>query len=146
MVRKSTAMDAQDVQRILDSSPEAAQWTVSLQSVTESSSIHVLVSERAGEVVGLIAFRAVADEAEILNLAVLQAWRRCGLGRELMSAAIMQSRELGARRIFLEVRESNAGARAFYSRMQFTEHGRRSGYYRAPCEDAIVFARTIDVI
>jgi ribosomal-protein-alanine N-acetyltransferase len=40
--------------------------------------------------------------------------------------------------VFLEVRESNAAARALYARFGFREGGRRRGYYRKPVEDALV--------
>ena len=144
MIRKSITSDLEKIRRILECSPEAAQWSLSSLSLAVSSNSQVLVSECEGEITGVIAFRAVAGEAEILNLAILPEWRRRGLGRELMYAAIAHSREMGAQRLFLEVRESNGGARTFYSRMQFTEYGRRTAYYRDPAEDAIFLSRTIE--
>jgi len=36
------------------------------------------------------------------------------------------------------VRESNSGARAFYSSRGFTEQGRRKNYYSQPVEDALL--------
>jgi len=44
----------------------------------------------------------------------------------------------GARRVLLEVRESNQVARAFYDRWGFKASGRRRRYYRDPVEDAIL--------
>ncbi len=38
----------------------------------------------------------------------------------------------------LDVRESNAAARALYARFGFAEVGRRRAYYREPVEDALV--------
>lgn len=78
---------------------------------------------------GFILMRAVADEAEILTLAVRPSARRAGLGRRLTEAAVVRSAALGARDIFLEVAEGNAAARALYERMGFVETGRRRGYY-----------------
>jgi ribosomal-protein-alanine N-acetyltransferase len=49
----------------------------------------------------------------------------------------------GVRRVFLEVRESNAGARSFYARLEFAEAGRRRNYYRDPMEDALLLSRTL---
>ena len=64
--------------------------------------------------------------------------RRGGIGRALVQKVISALTERGARQIYLEVRESNAGARAMYGALGFQEVGRRRGYYRRPIEDAIV--------
>lgn len=79
-----------------------------------------------------------ADEGEILNLAVSPAGRRHGLGRALVEQAVATLRERGVGQIYLEVRESNAPARALYAARGFKEVGRRKQYYRRPVEDAIV--------
>ena len=64
--------------------------------------------------------------------------RRGGIGRALVQAVISALAARGVRQIYLEVRESNAGARAMYGALGFQEVGRRRGYYRRPAEDAIV--------
>ncbi len=38
---------------------------------------------------------------------------------------------------YLEVRESNTGAIAFYEKQGFAKTGRRKGYYREPDEAAV---------
>jgi ribosomal-protein-alanine N-acetyltransferase len=43
--------------------------------------------------------------------------------------------------VYLEVRETNAPARALYAAQGFREVGRRAQYYRRPVEDAIVLRR-----
>ena len=78
---------------------------------------------------GFILMRAVADEAEILTLAVRPAARRAGEGGRLVREGLAGARELGATRVFLEVAEDNAAARALYEKAGFTEAGRRPGYY-----------------
>lgn len=90
---------------------------------------------------GFILIRVVADEAEILTLAVRPAARRGGLGRRLVEAAVVRTAALGAERVFLEVAEDNAAARALYARTGFVEAGRRRGYYArtdGSREDALV--------
>ncbi|MBN9479592.1 MAG: ribosomal protein S18-alanine N-acetyltransferase [Bordetella sp.] len=78
---------------------------------------------------GFILIRAVVDEAEILTLAVRPSARRAGLGARLVEAAVVRAAALGAERMFLEVAEGNAAARALYVRSGFVEMGRRRGYY-----------------
>jgi ribosomal protein S18 acetylase RimI-like enzyme len=60
------------------------------------------------------------------------------VGRALVQHVLEALSARGARQIYLEVRESNAPARALYAAHGFTEVGRRKGYYRRPVEDAIV--------
>ncbi len=90
---------------------------------------------------GFILVRRVADEAEILTLAVRPAARRAGLGGRLLGRAAVLAASGGAGRLFLEVAEGNAAARALYARAGFQEIGRRRAYYRRPdgrAEDALV--------
>ena len=92
---------------------------------------------------GFILIRVVADEAEILTLAVRTPARRGGLGARLVEAAVVRAAALGAERMFLEVAEDNAAARALYARAGFHEAGRRRGYYAradGSREDALVLA------
>lgn len=93
--------------------------------------------ERPG---GFLLAQVVADEAELLTLAVEPDQRRQGVGRALVTAFLAESRARGATRAFLEVAEGNAGARALYAGLGFTETGRRRGYYRGSGrqEDAIL--------
>lgn len=81
-----------------------------------------------GEALGFSLMRQVADEAELLLLAVVPEARGRGVGGALISQFIASSRSLGARRLHLEVRDGN-GAIAIYRKSGFTIAGRRSGYY-----------------
>lgn len=92
---------------------------------------------------GFILIRVVADEAEILTLAVRPAVRRSGLGGRLVEAAVVRAAALGAERMFLEVAEDNVAARALYARAGFREAGRRRSYYArsdGSREDALILA------
>ncbi|HZH39938.1 MAG TPA: ribosomal protein S18-alanine N-acetyltransferase [Gemmatimonadales bacterium] len=92
---------------------------------------------------GYLVARQMADEGEILNLGVAPASRRRGVGQSLVSAGLDRLRVLGARAVFLEVRESNVAARALYGRFAFTEVSKRPKYYRRPVEDAILLRAAI---
>jgi len=83
------------------------------------------------------------DEAEIANLAVSDDARRGGIGARLLDHAIEAARDRKSRVVFLEVRESNAAARALYSSRGFEVAARRSKYYRKPVEDALVLRRAL---
>ena len=90
------------------------------------------------KIAGYIVALEAADSGEILNLAVAPGGRRHGLGRALVKQVVETLRGRGVQEIYLEVRESNAPARALYAGHGFKEVGRRKQYYRRPPEDAIV--------
>lgn len=98
-----------------------------------------LVAEGDGErILGYVVALEAADEGEILNLAVAPTGRRHGLGRALVERVVAELQSRDIRQVYLEVRESNAPARALYAAAGFKEVGRRRQYYRRPVEDAIV--------
>lgn len=103
-----------------------------------------LIADQAGRVIAYLFLRRAGDEGEILNLAVAPSHHRQGVGRRLVEEAIGRLRANQVRRVFLEVRESNAGAHEFYHLMGFRPIGRRSRYYRNPPEPAVVMARDLE--
>jgi [ribosomal protein S18]-alanine N-acetyltransferase len=86
---------------------------------------------------GMILAQVVADEAEILTLAVVPTVRRTGLGFGLLAAAIDLATSLSARAIFLEVSITNIAARALYTKAGFIQAGQRRRYY-SDASDALV--------
>jgi ribosomal-protein-alanine N-acetyltransferase len=94
-----------------------------------------------GDVVGYYLAMPAVDELHLLNLTVAPAWQRRGLARRLLDVLEQRCRERGLRAIWLEVRASNARARAVYARRGYVEAGQRRGYYPAgPAgrEDAVL--------
>ncbi len=95
---------------------------------------------------GFVLIRIVLDEAEILTLAVLPKARRLGLGRRLVEETAVAATQAGAARLFLEVAEDNAPARALYDRAGFSQIGRRKAYYAqgdGSRTDALVMSRNL---
>lgn len=92
---------------------------------------------------GFILCRAVADEAEILTLAVTPIVRRNGAGRTLVEAAAATAAARGAASLFLEVAADNAAALGLYARTGFEPAGLRKGYY-ADGTDAVVMRRALN--
>jgi ribosomal-protein-alanine N-acetyltransferase len=104
---------------------------------------HMLVArspDSGGRIVGYIVCWAVADELHILDLATDPSWRRKGIARMLVLAAIREGDAVGASRAFLEVRASNQAALLFYEGLGFTRSLIREGYYDTPVEDAVVMS------
>jgi [ribosomal protein S18]-alanine N-acetyltransferase len=143
-IRTFCEADALAAARILRASPEASQWTEwGLGELLGWSGVVALVSEDDGKISGFIVGRQVGDEAEILNLAVIPARRRKGGGGALLKAAIVKFQARDVSRVFLEVRESNEDAIAFYEKYGFSKTGKRPSYYHDPEEAAIVMERKL---
>ncbi|MBQ7456188.1 MAG: ribosomal protein S18-alanine N-acetyltransferase [Desulfovibrio sp.] len=93
---------------------------------------------------GYISVYHVVPEMEILNLAVLPAYRRKGYGRFLLMTCLQASQKMGIHTVWLEVRERNVAARALYDSVGFVVSGVRAKYYSDTGEDAciLVFSMT----
>ncbi len=103
-------------------------WSESEIAALEADKFTFIEDSVNGFVVG----RVIADEAELLTIAVDPAARRSGQGRALLSAFFEISRARGATTAFLEVAANNTGAIALYHAAGFVDSGRRRNYYRGP--------------
>lgn len=92
--------------------------------------IHYLVAEVDGMVVGHAVASIVGEVGELQRIAVDAAHRRTGLAGSLLEAVLDLARAEEAERLLLEVREDNEAALAFYAGHGFTELDRRPRYYR----------------
>ncbi len=106
----------------------------------------VVATDTSDAPIGFGILVSAADEAEIANVAVAPAARRRGVGAALVDHLLAAAERAGAAAIYLEVRESNAAARALYHHKGFCDVSRRRGYYRLPDEDAIVMRRPAPAI
>jgi [ribosomal protein S18]-alanine N-acetyltransferase len=86
----------------------------------------------------------MANEMEILNLAVDSSLRRKRIGRVLLQESLSWAAQNGANRVFLEVRASNTAARQFYEAHGFASADVRANYYRDPDEAALVLTCSLD--
>jgi len=95
---------------------------------------------------GFALIRTVADEAELLTIAVAPGAQGRGLGTALLAAAEDAARAAGAARLFLEVAPGNGPARALYAARGYEILGRRPAYYPRPDGarmDALILSRPL---
>lgn len=135
-----TAMEAQ----------EHARWDhAAFVSELQTSWSRVSVLEGApqpGESASIFGFMVVwwiADEAQLLNIAVSHGHRRQGHAAFMLQALEHQARNAGLSRIVLEVRRDNGAARQLYTRRGFKEVGVRPNYYPDTGEDAVLMEQQI---
>ena len=108
-------------------------WTRSqLSGILPMSGVSLVVAiERASEcVVGFSLSRTVADESELLLIAVLPGEQRRGVGTLLLEDFVDRARDRGGSRVHLEVRDGNP-AIGMYRSAGFSPVGRRRNYYHA---------------
>jgi ribosomal-protein-alanine N-acetyltransferase len=99
-----------------------------------------------GALIGYFVAMPGFEEMHLLNVTVAAPHEGRGHARRLLAELYALSSGFAAGAVWLEVRESNARARALYLREGFTEAGRRRDYYPAPAgrrEDAILMTRPL---
>lgn len=117
-------------------------WTrEAFSSLARRADVFFRVAEIDRVVAGYLVAWFVVDEGELANVAVAPAARKRGVGAALLDELLRAGEARGVGSLYLEVRESNAGARALYEGRGFEAVGRRRGYYRRPTEDALILRR-----
>lgn len=94
-------------------------------------------------IAGYICCWCVADELQILNVAVRKRLRRRGIARALLTHALETGCEKNATTAVLEVRKSNEAARRLYESFGFEVVGERPDYYEVRKEPAVLMALEI---
>lgn len=143
-------LDETDLEHVLEieNVVHAHPWTRGNFVDSIAAEYECWIAEHGGQPVGYVIALVAAGEAHLLNLSVAPSWQRRGIGAELTAFIVSRARRHGAEKIFLEVRPSNAAARALYARAGFIEVGIRGDYYPAPNgrEDAIVMELELRVM
>lgn len=148
-IRSGFSADLDDVMRIMDRAfdPEFGEaWTRSqCVGILPMAGVTLLLAEGEYGPVGFALHRLVADEAELLLLAVDPAFHRRGIGSRLLQQFISDSALAGASRLHLEVRENNPAV-TMYRATGFEIVGRRRNYYtgrNGTSRDALTLSRTV---
>ena len=150
-LREGTSADLAEVMVVMESAfgdTYGEAWTRSqVAGILPIAGVSLVLASGSedGRCAGFTLARAVADEAELLLIAVLPGLRRRGIARMLLHNFLDEARERGLRRVHLEVRHGNK-ASELYRELGFEPVGRRRDYYRGADRrrhDAITFARDI---
>lgn len=81
------------------------------------------------EVIGSLGLEPTTYGVANLGMMVAERWRRHGVGRALMDAALAWARQARIHKVSLEVWPHNHAARALYRRMGFAEEGYLRAHY-----------------
>jgi len=143
-LRPATPADIPRLMEIERAAATAARWTETnyrrlFAGTGEGVQRLAWVLEDEGEIVGFLVASGVGTEWELENVVVAESARRRGLAARLLRHLLSVLPERDAGELRLEVRESNAAARALYAQAGFQECGRRADYYSSPQEDAVLY-------
>lgn len=115
-----------------------------LDETLEISNFLGFVAESEGKVIGYVGSVSNDWEAEILNVAVTEKYRRQKIAKTLLEMILDTFLKQKKEKCFLEVRASNLNAKALYKKLGFSEIGVRKNYYENT-EDAIIMAKCFEV-
>ncbi|MDO8314968.1 MAG: ribosomal protein S18-alanine N-acetyltransferase [Rugosibacter sp.] len=143
-----TAMTLADLDTVVaaEATLHASPWTRGQFADSLAAGHDVLLAyDSSNALVGYGVVMMAVGEADLLNISVLPAFQRQGVGAAFLQHLMARARMRQVTRMLLEVRATNRAALALYTRQGFTEIGRRHGYYPAheQREDAIVMAREL---
>lgn len=110
-------------------------WTRSqCAGILPMSGVELVLAEQGAATTGFALMRVIADEAELLLLAVEPAAQGRGVGRAMLNHFVAAARASGATRLHLEVRDGNPAV-LLYKEAGFATAGRRPAYYKGPAGD-----------
>jgi ribosomal-protein-alanine acetyltransferase len=142
-VRAATPADIEAMRALEIQWPTSAHWSPNTyREIFDDNAPRRLAfvgETEDGVVNGFVVARLGGDDCELENIAVAEEAQRQGIGLGLVQRLKTTARELGAKQILLEVRESNRAARRLYERSGFHITGRRKSYYQEPQEGAVLY-------
>ena len=123
-------------------------WTSSqLAGILPMAGVALTIAceSKSSQAIGFSLVRTVADESELLLIAVRPEHHRQGIGRRLLDHFMDNARDGAVTRVHLEVRDGNPAVE-MYRDAGFKPVGRRRNYYHAPDGerfDALTLARNL---
>lgn len=139
IIRRMTIEDVQ-VAHEIDKASFTLPWPErSLRfEVTDNPAARCWAAELDDRLVGMLVLWMIVDEAHIATLATHPDFRRQGIAKRLLVAALKNAYAEGARTALLEVRAGNDAAQTMYRKFGFEVVGRRERYYKDNNEDAVL--------
>lgn len=137
---KQRAMTESDLPQVLELQRELAfqDWNEKqFLSEIRASYAYCVVCEDDGKLLGYAIFHLLGPDSELLSIATRTSEQRKGIGSQLLKAGLDKLTESGDQ-CFLEVRDGNAKARAFYEKHGFKLYSVRKKYY-SDGEDAALY-------
>jgi [ribosomal protein S18]-alanine N-acetyltransferase len=104
---------------------------------------HLWVVSYKRRVIAYLDFWMVADEMELVSIAVHSDFQGLGVATVLLKGMVAYAQQHEQRSIVLDVRASNAAALHLYQKFSFRTVGLRKRYYSDNQEDALILRREL---
>lgn len=134
-IRRAEKADAGKIAEIEQKIFSDAWSKEEYEKLLEGPAMTFYVVEDACGLIGYGGYTCAADEADIIDIGIRKDRQGEKIGSRLLASML---EDLEGRRVFLEVRESNAPAIGLYKKFGFQEIGMRKNYYDHPKENAVV--------
>ena len=126
------ATDVPEVKALEDALFPVDAWTQDMfhnELAEVGISREVMVARLAGKIVGYVSLRFVADEGDVVTIAVDTSVQKQGVGTLMMDWLETTAKVRGVKNLFLEVRSDNIPAIAMYLARDFERIDLRRNYY-----------------
>jgi ribosomal-protein-alanine N-acetyltransferase len=137
-LRRMRKEDLDGVMAIETASFQTPWSRQSMENEAENPAAYYVVACMDGVVAAYAGAWIALDEGHITNIAVHPDFRRRGCGEAVTRALLAYLKSVDVRVALLEVRVSNAPARALYKKLGFAVLSVRKKYYEDTGEDAYV--------
>ncbi len=139
-IKKAALSDVAQILKIENACFSTPWSEESLRESLENPCSHFYLALVDGKTAGYLGVQVFSREGYVTNVAVLPEYRRQGIAKALIRAALQSDMDF----LSLEVRESNAAAISLYSYLGFEKAGVRPNFYREPEENAIIMTKYKD--
>ena len=130
---------AQAIYAVMAAVYPVSPWTLEqIQADLSQDQTWYALAYDGTEVIGFLAVQENLFEAEVLQIAVKKAYQGQGIASALFAQLPVD------KEIFLEVRQANQRAQAFYKKEKMVVIAERKVYYHDPVENAIIMKREVD--
>lgn len=145
MIILEAAPDMLDDILALENEAFTCPWSAqSFREAFEAENITIYAAQTEdGILCGFACLMVIDFEAELLNIAVSNAYRRQGIADALMNRLLNDAAQKHVTDVFLEVRLTNTPAQELYQKHGFEILGTRKKYYTNPTEDAVIMRRIL---
>lgn len=142
IAEKLTIKDAKNIAEFF-SNNFADGWTEDMiASGFEHERLNAFSVKEGAQIIGVITYSIAGDTADIEDVVVDANHRRKGVATALVNAVVDSVKMESVCKIFLEVREGNEGAIAFYKTQNFVEINKRKNYY-PDGENALIMVKEL---
>lgn len=134
-------MSVEDLEEVVDIENSVFTYPYTKEAyryeIEDSIVANLYIYKENERILGYIDYWVTFDSCQLCKIAIHPAFQRQGIGEKLMEF-MFENLPNDVEHVFLEVRERNTKAQAFYEKLGFIQIDTRKDYYKDPKEDAII--------